>query len=96
MSKDFVLRAISDKNKRDKQNWIRPKNLDICFCLSFGCIAQNYFLEGKPDTSLCFHPILRFSFHFFSFHVLTRNTEFTVVDITYCFTCFTFNFTETP
>ena len=28
------------KGKKVKQNWARPENFDICFCVSFDCNCQ--------------------------------------------------------
>ena len=48
------ISTISDKIfcKSIKQNWTRPENFDIYFCVSFDAIAKNGFMRGRQGTGL--------------------------------------------
>ena len=64
-SADNRWQNVWRKAKKLKQNWTRPKNRDICLCVSFNCYCQKLISwEGRLDTRLCSHPNLRFSFYF--------------------------------
>ena len=41
---------------KNKQNWPRPKNLDISFCVVLSNGARQSFMEGKLGLKLCYQP----------------------------------------
>ena len=46
--------------RKNTQNWTRPENFDIWFCLIFDCLFQKVISGKRLDTRLCEHSNLRF------------------------------------
>lgn len=66
-----ILLRIKYRNKR---NWVEPENFDICFSVFSIASAKILFIDGRLNTKIFIHPVVRF-FEKFLIKLLSHYTS---------------------